>query len=50
MTNDEKIVAIAYDTPIPGYKTHNCNVLRLWKAIPMDEINQIGRASCRERV
>lgn len=35
----ESILAIAYDTPIPGYETHNCNVLRLWKAIPTDEIN-----------
>ena len=32
----ETILAVAYDTPIPGYKTHNCNVLRLWKAIPTD--------------
>ena len=39
MVNAETILAVAYDTPIPGYKTHNCNVLRLWKAIPTDEIN-----------
>ena len=35
----ESILAIAYDTPIPGYETHNCNVLRLWKAIPTDVMN-----------
>ena len=39
MVNEETFLAVAYDTPIPGYKTHNCNVLRLWKAIPRDEIN-----------
>ena len=32
----ETILAVAYDTPIPGYNTHNCNVLRLWRAIPTD--------------
>jgi len=38
VVNAETILAVAYDTPIPGYKTHNCNVLRLWKAIPRDLI------------
>ncbi|MBN1864908.1 MAG: glycogen/starch/alpha-glucan phosphorylase [Victivallales bacterium] len=28
----EKVMAIAYDTPIPGYKVHNVNTLRLWSA------------------
>ena len=32
----ETILAVAYDTPVPGYNTHNCNVLRLWRAIPTD--------------
>ena len=36
----ESILAIAYDTPIPGYETHNCNVLRLWKAIPTDVLHK----------
>jgi glycogen phosphorylase len=26
------VKGVAYDTPIPGYKVNNCNVLRLWKA------------------
>lgn len=43
----ESILAVAYDTPIPGYNTHNCNVLRLWKAVPTDvsllqQLNKIG--------
>ncbi len=41
--------AIAYDIPIPGYKTKNTNILRLFKAealqkqtemIDVDEIEQ----------
>ena len=27
-----QVTAMPYDTPIPGYKTNMCNVLRLWKA------------------
>ncbi len=28
----ENIMAMAYDTPIPGYNTHTANTLRLWSA------------------
>lgn len=28
----EEVMAVPYDTPIPGYKTHNVNTLRLWSA------------------
>lgn len=28
----QKVMAIAYDTPIPGYKTNNVITLRLWSA------------------
>ena len=28
----EDVMAMAYDTPIPGYKTHSVNTLRLWTA------------------
>lgn len=28
----EQVMAMAYDTPIPGYKTHTVNNLRLWSA------------------
>lgn len=30
--NTHKVVAVAYDTPIPGYKNDVVNNLRLWKA------------------
>jgi glycogen phosphorylase len=28
----EDVMAMAYDTPIPGYNTHSVNTLRLWSA------------------
>lgn len=28
----ETVMAMAYDVPVPGYKTHNVNTLRLWSA------------------
>jgi len=28
----ENVMAMAYDTPIPGYNTHTVNTLRLWSA------------------
>jgi glycogen phosphorylase len=28
----EDVMAMAYDTPIPGYETHTVNTLRLWSA------------------
>ncbi len=30
--NTQKVNALAYDTPIPGYKNYTVNHLRLWKA------------------
>lgn len=35
----QKIKAIAFDNPIPGYDTFNTINLRLWKSVPCDEIN-----------
>jgi starch phosphorylase len=31
-----KVVAVAYDTPIPGFNTYNTNNLRLWKSRPQN--------------
>lgn len=28
-------MALAYDTPIPGFNTYNTNNLRLWRSRPM---------------
>jgi starch phosphorylase len=30
----QKVVAMAYDTPIPGFNTYNTNNLRLWRSRP----------------
>ena len=35
----EEIIAVAYDTAIPGWNTNNCNTLRLWKSFPKLEFN-----------
>ena len=35
----EEILAVAYDTAIPGYQTYNCNTLRLWKSFPCEEFD-----------
>ena len=35
----DEILAIPYDIPIPGFKTYNCNYLRLWKSFPLEEFN-----------
>jgi starch phosphorylase len=29
-----KVVAMAYDSPIPGFNTYNTNNLRLWRSRP----------------
>ena len=34
-----EVLAIPYDIPIPGFKTYNCNYLRLWKSFPLEEFN-----------
>jgi len=36
-TND--VLAVAYDTPIPGYQNNTVNTLRLWKAEATEEFN-----------
>ena len=36
---NEKVIAVAYDTPIPGYDTLNTNSLRLWSAMPDQDID-----------
>ncbi len=35
----ETVMAVAYDTPIPGFNTFNCNNLRLWKSVPCNEFD-----------
>ena len=35
----EEVLAVAYDTPIPGWKTTNTNNLRLWSAKPAREFD-----------
>ena len=35
----EEIIAVAYDTIIPGFNTYNCNTLRLWKSFPNEEFD-----------
>lgn len=32
--NTVKVIAMAYDTPIPGFNTYNTNNLRLWRSRP----------------
>jgi len=36
-TND--VLAVPYDTPIPGYQNNTVNTLRLWKAVATEEFN-----------
>ena len=35
----EEVMAMAYDTPIPGYRTHTVNNLRLWSARASRDFN-----------
>ena len=35
----EEVIAVAYDTIIPGFNTYNCNTLRLWKSFPSEEFD-----------
>ena len=35
----EKVVAVAYDYPIPGYGTHNTINIRLWSSKPVKEFD-----------
>ena len=34
-TGGMECMAVAYDTPIPGFATKNCANIRLWKATPI---------------
>ena len=36
---DEKVLAVAHDNPIPGWKTDNTISLRLWAARPLEEFD-----------
>ncbi|WP_432742763.1 glycogen/starch/alpha-glucan phosphorylase [Methylobacter sp. G7] len=36
-TND--VLAVPFDTPIPGFKNNTVNTLRLWKAVATEEFN-----------
>ena len=35
----EEVIAVAYDTAVPGFDTFNCNTLRLWKSFPSEEFD-----------
>jgi starch phosphorylase len=35
----ERVLAVAYDVPIPGYHTKNCINIRLWGAKPQKEFD-----------
>ena len=35
----EEVIAVAYDTAVPGFNTFNCNTLRLWKSFPSAEFD-----------
>jgi len=34
----ERVIAVAYDTPIVGWRANRVNTLRLWTALPIDPI------------
>jgi starch phosphorylase len=38
MDADEHVLAVAYDTPIVGWRGKRVNTLRLWSAMPVDPI------------
>ncbi len=35
----EEVIAMAYDTPVPGYMTSNVNTMRLWSSKATEEFN-----------
>jgi glycogen phosphorylase len=39
LQNTEDVMAMAYDTPVPGYKNNTVNTLRLWSAKSSREFN-----------
>ena len=50
--NAQKLLAVPYDMPIPGYKNNIVNTLRLWKAAATDEfdLNEFNAGSYPEAV
>src|SRR5215468_2193310 len=38
-SDTEDVLALPYDTPIPGYRNHTTNTLRLWSAKATDEFD-----------
>lgn len=38
-SGNERVLAIAYDFPVPGFRTNNVNNLRLWSAQPTTEFD-----------
>jgi starch phosphorylase len=39
LVDTKDVVAVAYDVPVPGYKTNTVNNLRLWEAKPTEEFD-----------
>ncbi len=37
--NNDEVIAMAFDTPVPGYMTENVNTLRLWSSKATEEFN-----------
>ena len=37
-SRNERVIAVAYDTPVVGWQAKRVNTLRLWKAQPIDPI------------
>ncbi|PKN45700.1 MAG: glycogen phosphorylase [Deltaproteobacteria bacterium HGW-Deltaproteobacteria-17] len=35
----DRVVAVAYDTPVPGYRNRTVNTMRLWSARTLDEFS-----------
>jgi len=52
----DEVIAMAYDTPVPGYMVNNVNTLRLWSSRATEEFNledfNIGdyMAACQRKV
>ena len=46
-TGGQTVIAMAYDTPIPGFNTYNTNNLRLWRSRPHNtfDFNQFNSAN-----
>lgn len=46
-TGTHDVIAVAYDTPVPGYRNDTVNTLRLWSSTAVDEFN-LGRFNAGE--